>query len=426
VIALAGDPARAQTIAHGNWSGGPHSSGGKFAHCAVSARYDSGITATFALHANWSLTVAFTHPEFALTEGSAYDVVLRIDDLPPRRLKARALGSKSLAAFLPPSRAVYDQFRAGRIFRFEGDESTIALPLDGTAGALERLAECVHAHVGGTNRYATATPAAPPPAVAQPPAAAPPPAAELPPGATLLTESPPAAAARPPAGAALTVPPAARIVPPPPGAAPGGAAPGAPAPGAPTSGAPAPSAAPAAPPPAAPPPAAAGPRAPPALSREELPVLSRAAVPALIADLFGRAGLSGITMLNPAEAPPELRHYDAAWKGPGLVGAARYHPPAPGVSAQTIAAGILAGYAGTCVGRSQRGMRPDPAEDAQHFRRVFIECGELLRTTRIHYIVFGSTERGYAVIANFSRESAARLDAVEQALAHAARAALAR
>jgi hypothetical protein len=125
-------------------------------------------------------------------------------------------------------------------------------------------------------------------------------------------------------------------------------------------------------------------------------------------------------MLKPGEAPPELRQFDVAWRGPVVIGAARQTPPSPSVTAQAIADRILAGYARSCVGRSQRGVRPDSAEEAAYFRRVFIKCGELLRTTSIHYIVFGSPERGYVILANFSQKSAARLDALEDALARAA------
>lgn len=175
LILLFGSDSYAQTIRYGNWYGGPTHNESGFNHCRISARYESGITVDFVIYKNWGFTFGLGHPSFNLTKGTSSRVTLRIDNFAPRSINTTAISDKIVATHFPPSRIIYEQFRAGRAFELIfNNGARLAFKLDGTSVAIERLANCVHANVGGVNPYA---PPPPPPQPNPPPAvsAAPPP-----------------------------------------------------------------------------------------------------------------------------------------------------------------------------------------------------------------------------------------------------------
>jgi len=306
-------PLTAQTISSGNWSGGPYrDKAGRFGHCYISGKYLSGITVWFAIQRDWGFTVAFTHPNFNVKDGAPYNVTLRIDSWPPRALRAKGVSTKTFGIFYPPSRITFDQFRWGREFQLADSSNTASFRLDGTAVALDRLASCVHANIGGINPYA--------------PAPSPPPATSAP-------SSPPAYAA---------------------------------------------------------------------------PVTShREKVVTLVANIFVQAGLSDMQMLAADETPAALKFFDLAWKGPGLIGAAKFFPPTKDLTAKTITDDIIASDAKSCPGKFLSGVRPEETQDGAKFRRVFVKCEDMLASvTSQNYVVFGNAERGYYLIGTITRDTA--------------------
>src|SRR5262249_24089191 len=151
---------------------------------------------------------------------------------PQRPVSGVAMQPIFAVAHLPPSLTLFNQLKWGQVFRVYGQGVSFAFNLTGTAAALSKLADCVHARVGGTNPYAPPPP--PPPA-------------------------PPSVSSAPPSNRGATP--------------------------------------------------------------------QRERVMTLVANLFVQAGLSNMQMLSVEETPAALKNYDLVWKGPNLVGAAKYFAP---------------------------------------------------------------------------------------------------
>jgi S1-C subfamily serine protease len=92
---LCGWPARAALIPQSNftynkWNGGGYTDdqSGKFSHCAVSSTYQNGLTLTFAVNPNGSVTIGFFHPGWTLKVGEEIAGDIRID----QRYSVHAVG----------------------------------------------------------------------------------------------------------------------------------------------------------------------------------------------------------------------------------------------------------------------------------------------------------------------------------------------
>ncbi len=328
VLATAAVSASAQQIAVGNWVGRSYyDSAGRFTHCAIGARYVSGIHLVFSINRAWNIVIGLGHPEWKMSRGAQYNVMFQIDDRIAQSAIATVANTDLAFVEFPRSRAFFEQLKWGRLLRVTSGDQTFSFAMTSTAAALDQLASCVHANIANISPGAI-NPYAPPP---RPPAPAP-----------GISSAPPVTTA--------------------------------------------------------------------AQNREKIVTL--------MANLFIQAGVTGMQMLSAEETPEAVKQYDLAWRGPNLIGAAKYIAPARGVSAKAITDDIVASDAKSCPGKFLTGVRPDDSQDGVRFRRMFVNCEDLFGTvTRMYYVVFGTSDKGYYVIGNASREAEEKLNDVDNSIA---------
>ena len=127
----------------GNWRGGAYETDKKFTHCAMAARYVSGITMFFSVSDNWTWRAMWHHQSWRLTPGQTVPITYQIDSYPPRRLTAEAMDAQLARAELPATGDVFDQFRRGYLLTVFAEGQQYQFKLDGTHAALTQLGNCV-------------------------------------------------------------------------------------------------------------------------------------------------------------------------------------------------------------------------------------------------------------------------------------------
>jgi hypothetical protein len=144
-----------------------HDNTGAFSHCAMSTAYRSGITMYFAVSANYTWRVGWSHPSWNLTKGQKINIALYIDGSAANWVTAVAYGPTLAFAELPATASLFDLFRKGYHLTVMAQGNRYDFNLDGTYAALTDLGNCVARYEPGR-----AQPSANPPPIigsAQPP-----------------------------------------------------------------------------------------------------------------------------------------------------------------------------------------------------------------------------------------------------------------
>jgi hypothetical protein len=149
----------------GTWSGGAYTKQNtrQFNHCAAAAHYNSGILMSFSVSRSFAWSMAFAHPSWRLTQGQTYDIAFTVDQMPPLRARAFAVGANLVEVPLADSTELFQRFRQGYQLRVAAAGQVLAFNLTGTSQLLPALLRCVQANLepGGTTTV-TANPFAAP------------------------------------------------------------------------------------------------------------------------------------------------------------------------------------------------------------------------------------------------------------------------
>jgi hypothetical protein len=152
----------------GTWSAGAYTKQNtrQFNHCAVSASYNSGILMSFSVSRSFAWSMAFAHPTWRLTQGQSYDIAFTVDQMPPLRARAIAVGPNIVEVPLADSTELFQRFRQGYQLRVAAAGQVFAFNLTGTSQVLPALLRCVQANLQpyGTTTVAANPFAAPAPA----------------------------------------------------------------------------------------------------------------------------------------------------------------------------------------------------------------------------------------------------------------------
>src|SRR5258705_10558223 len=99
----------------GTWSGGAFTkqNAKQFNHCAASANYNSGVLMSFSVSRIFAWSMAFAHPSWRLTQGQTYDIAFTVDQMPPLRARAFAVGANLVEVPLADSTELFQRFRQG-------------------------------------------------------------------------------------------------------------------------------------------------------------------------------------------------------------------------------------------------------------------------------------------------------------------------
>lgn len=161
----------------GTWSAGAYTKENtkQFNHCAASANYNSGILMSFSVSRAYAWSMAFAHRSWHLTQGQMYDIAFTVDQMPPLRARAVAVGPNLVEVPLADSTELFQRFRQGYQLRVAAAGQVLAFNLTGTSQVLPALLRCVQANLqpSGTttvaaNPFATPAPAPTPANTATP------------------------------------------------------------------------------------------------------------------------------------------------------------------------------------------------------------------------------------------------------------------
>jgi hypothetical protein len=107
--------------------------------------------------------MAFAHPSWRLTQGQTYDIAFTVDQMPPLRARAVAVGPNLVEVPLADSTELFQRFRQGYQLRVAAAGQVLAFNLTGTSQVLPALLRCVQANLqpAGTTAVAANPFAAP-------------------------------------------------------------------------------------------------------------------------------------------------------------------------------------------------------------------------------------------------------------------------
>lgn len=143
---LSGAAAAAGDFTSGAWNGRAYFRDGQFSHCAMSARYRSGVLMLFSITRSYNLNMGFAEDSWDLPLGRNFQVTYRVDRMATVSAPGRVLNSKQFVIDLPDRHRIFDQFRRGHRLYMEIPGKTFTMSLAGTGKALNRLLACTKAY----------------------------------------------------------------------------------------------------------------------------------------------------------------------------------------------------------------------------------------------------------------------------------------
>lgn len=140
-------------IVVGNWSGGTFTNdqSGDFSHCAVSARYKSGVTMLTSVTAQYSWMLGFSKADWKLRTGETLNLRLVFDRSTTIDVTATIKAPTLVTIAMPAQSNLINAFRQGRYLELVANDARYTFALTSTGEMLPALVECVKqsAHVRG-------------------------------------------------------------------------------------------------------------------------------------------------------------------------------------------------------------------------------------------------------------------------------------
>jgi hypothetical protein len=132
-------------IVVGNWSGGTFTNDrtGAFSHCAVSARYKSGVTMLTSVTADFTWLLGFSKPGWTLRTGETLKLRLVFDRRSTIDVTANIKSPTLLTIAMPAQSALINAFRQGRYLELVANDARYTFALTSTSEMLPALVECV-------------------------------------------------------------------------------------------------------------------------------------------------------------------------------------------------------------------------------------------------------------------------------------------
>lgn len=154
--AFAGGPH--ERVVVGSWSGGSYTNDktGQFTHCAVSAKYKSGVTMFASIGRDYGWKIGFSHPTWKLIPGTQIPVRLSFDGRSYIDVKAEPLDQSFFVIPMPDNSALIQAFRVASEMNMKILGKSFDFYLTKTSAMIPELAGCVR-----RNTTVAAAPAAP-------------------------------------------------------------------------------------------------------------------------------------------------------------------------------------------------------------------------------------------------------------------------
>ena len=127
------------------WAGGAFTDDktGQFSNCIASANYKSGINFGVIVTNTMNWGLAFSHPNWNLTQGQKFPIVLSFDGRNTFNVDGVMMSSNSVLVAMPDNSSLIGSFRAAKTMSAFAQGSLFQFTLDGTAILLPALVSCV-------------------------------------------------------------------------------------------------------------------------------------------------------------------------------------------------------------------------------------------------------------------------------------------
>ena len=140
-------PASAEKIASvtsGPWKGGAYTDNatGEFSHCAVNARYKSGVALFFSVTRDRQWSMGFANSHWNLSPGNRYPVRFQVDRGPILKSTATAKTQKMVQVHLPAKNRLFRHFKVGGMLKVAAGSKVMRFNLTGTNRMLSKLYRC--------------------------------------------------------------------------------------------------------------------------------------------------------------------------------------------------------------------------------------------------------------------------------------------
>lgn len=145
--ALAGKIAN---LSSGAWTGGAFTNAhtGAFSHCAVNAKYRSGVALYFAVSGARQWSMAFSARHWRFESGQTYAVHYQVDDGPVIHASAIAKGPGLMQVHLPVNGRSFSRFQHGTTLKVASGRKVMRFALTGAGPMLTKLVRCANHHAG--------------------------------------------------------------------------------------------------------------------------------------------------------------------------------------------------------------------------------------------------------------------------------------
>jgi S1-C subfamily serine protease len=159
------------SITVGNWSGGAftNDNDGSFSHCGAITPYRSGILFVVSVGQDFSWTLGFSHQNWKLVPGKAFEIVLTFDGQQPFNVQGVPLDTHLLSVPMPANSSLITQFRKAKVMTAFAQGELFQFNLSQTGQLLPSLVNCVESvkknGVSSAGEFAVAIPK---PAIAKP------------------------------------------------------------------------------------------------------------------------------------------------------------------------------------------------------------------------------------------------------------------
>jgi hypothetical protein len=158
IAGIAAASAQADTLEQydvAGWYAGAYSYDGskQFSHCAMNAKYKSGISLVFSVDHTFNWILGFANDAWQLRIGDKYPIEMFIDGRGPIYATAEALETNMVSVPVQDDGTLFQKFRKGYRLRVIAAGQLFEFNLDGTSRGLASLVDCVSRHVafGGTS-----------------------------------------------------------------------------------------------------------------------------------------------------------------------------------------------------------------------------------------------------------------------------------
>jgi hypothetical protein len=136
--------AKTQEFEAGSWFGAAqyNDDSGAFELCYISGEYQSRISVFFQIDYDGEFHIAFEHPDWKLTVGEAYPVLLEVDEALSESYRAVAYTETGVDIGFETVGELLDILRYGKEMHIRTERDNFTFLLTGTKAALKQLEDC--------------------------------------------------------------------------------------------------------------------------------------------------------------------------------------------------------------------------------------------------------------------------------------------